>query len=393
MNVGIFTDTYPPQINGVATSTLLLARELRKRGHKVYVFTTSDPGADIKEDGVFRMPSFPVPFSPSNRAAFFFSPLAMAQVGRLKPDIIHTQTEFSLGILGKVVSEFTRAPLIHTYHTMYEEYVHYIAGGRIITKKAAQRYSRVFCNRAAAVIAPAEKAKNSLLSYGVIRPVRVIPTGIDFGLFKRGSGAGESAARLKEKLGVPPEAPVVISIGRVAKEKSLDKIVRQWGKINAAAPGSRFVIVGDGPCLEELKNCAAELGVSDTVIFAGRRPWKDIGPYYRIGDLFVCASTSETQGLTYIEAMAAKTPVCAQKDDSVAGVLENGLTGWTFESEDTLAETVIKALKDPEGRKRAAEAAYRRIAPLSSENFAAAVETLYEDTIKSRLAKNKNLYL
>ena len=381
MNIGIFTDTYYPQINGVATSVMMLDKELTKLGHKVYIFTTSDPKATRSNPKVFRLPSMPFVFLPSNRFALLYPPRLLMKMKRFKLDIIHTQTEFPLGIFGKIVSEFYRIPLVHTYHTMYEDYVHYIARGRIVSPKMAQRYSRIFCNRAKAVITPVQKSKDKLASYGVIRPIYVIPTGIDFTPFSRDAYSQEDINAIKRELGIAPGAPVLVSVGRLAKEKSVDVIVRQIPKVLEQIPDLKFVVVGDGPYKEKLMEMVAELRIRDAVIFTGSRPWSEIGKYYQLGDAFVCASTSETQGLTYIESMAAKTPVIAKRDPSIEGIVRHGITGFCFDDDVDAAEAICAAMSDKAEMQRIAENAYASIQFLSSENFGKNLETCYREII------------
>lgn len=149
MNIGIFTDTYFPQLNGVATSVQTLRRELEKRGHQVYIFTPYDPRQQQEtDDHIFRLPSMPFIFVKNYRACFVCPPHILRKIHQLKLDIIHTQTEFSLGFLGKLISTTFGIPMVHTYHTMYEDYVHYIAGGHLISAEGAREFSRIFCNTA-----------------------------------------------------------------------------------------------------------------------------------------------------------------------------------------------------------------------------------------------------
>lgn len=158
MNIGIFTDTYFPQLNGVATSVQTLRRELEKKGHQVYIFTPYDPRQQQEtDDHIFRLPSMPFIFVKNYRACFVCPPHILRKIHQLKLDIIHTQTEFSLGFLGKLISKTCGIPMVHTYHTMYEDYVHYIAGGHLISAEGAREFSRIFCNTAMAVIAPTKK--------------------------------------------------------------------------------------------------------------------------------------------------------------------------------------------------------------------------------------------
>jgi len=383
MNIGIFSDTYFPQINGVATSIRLLSKELTKRGHNVYIFTTSDPNARQKSPRVFRLPSMPFVFLPSHRMCLSFPPRLITHMKNFKLDIIHTQTEFPVGIFGKIVSEVYRIPLVHTYHTMYEDYVHYIAKGHLIGPKFAKRYSRIFCNRAKAVVAPVEKTRESLSAYGVKRPIHVIPTGIDFEPFKRGRYSKEELIDLKNELGLDPCDPVIVFVGRIAKEKSIDVVLNQFPELLKKIPNAKLLIVGDGPARKALEESAEKMSIRNSVIFTGAKPWDDIGMYYQLGDVFVTASTSETQGLTYIEAMAAKTPVIAKKDRSMEGIIEHGVTGYYFEKDHELGSLLYDVLSDPEALGLAAETAYERIESLSASHFAENIEKLYEEVLKN----------
>ena len=383
MNIAIFTDTYPPQINGVATSTRMLEKELIALGHTVYIFTVSDPNATNDPPHVFRMPSMPFVFLPSHRFALMYPPKLLLKMRSLKLDVVHTQTEFPLGIFGTAVAGFLRIPQVHTYHTMYEDYVHYVAKGHLVTPKMAQQFSRIFCNRARAVIAPVEKAQDSLLEYGVERPIRVIPTGIDFEPFSREKYSQADIDEVKRGLGIDLTDPIVVSVGRVAKEKSIDTVLRQFPNLLKKLPNAKFVLVGGGPVLDELKAMAQELGVADSVIFAGPQPWDTIGKYYQLGDVFVSASTSETQGLTYIEAMAATVLVCAKKDKSIEGVVLHGETGYFFEEEADLPDILHRALTNSEEHDKIAETAYTHIRHLSSHNFAKSVEGLYNELLSA----------
>ena len=387
MNIGLFTDTYFPQINGVATSTKILEQELAKLGHKVYVFTTSDPKAKEALPRVYRLPSMPFTFLPSHRVALVYPPRLLVNLKKFNLDIIHTQSEFPIGIFGRIVASFYKIPSVHTYHTMYEDYVHYIANGHLITPKMAQRYSRLFCNKASAVIAPVEKAKDSLVSYGVTKPITVIPTGIVFEPFARGKYSQEELNETKLSVGLNLEDPVIIYIGRIAQEKSLDVIIKQMPETLKLVPNAKLVIVGNGPKREELTELAQSLGIGESIIFTGPRPWSEIGKYYQLGDVFVSASTSETQGLTYIEAMAAGVLVVAKKDRSIEGIVINGETGYYFEDDNELPAILQKSLTNVDKSKQMVSNALNNIAHLSSETFAKNVEALYKEVLEKNESK------
>ena len=419
MNIGIFTDTYFPQVNGIATSISLLEKELLALGHNVYIFTTTDPRATASTNGVvrklqflnnlfikrhfrmdlsgknaesdhepmglasrsnvYRMHSVPLASFPDRRVGLAYPPNMLLKIRKLKLDIVHTHTEFSLGIFGKVVSEFLRVPLVHTYHVMYEDYVHYVSWG---TQKIARNVSRIFCNRAKAVICPTQKVKDCLLSYGVKRPIRVIPTGIDFEPFRsKNYSAGETEA-LRKSFGILPHEQVILSLGRVAREKSIDVLIAGMPAILAKLPNTKMLIVGDGPARTDLQNMAIRLGIADRVIFAGEQPWAQIGKYYRVGDIFASASSTETQGLTYMEAMAAGLSVVAKFDKSIEKLIRPGETGYTFVNDSSFPDIAVKVLADHAGRETVAAQALAAISGMSGRQFALKVEELYRKVMR-----------
>ena len=389
MNIAIITDTYFPDINGVTSSIYTLACALRKKGHRVYIFATSDNNSPIvrrvhKKPPVFRIPSVPMLLVRPYRTTMPYSLRLVQIVRRLKIDIIHTQTEFSMGLVGLTSSMQLHLPIVHTYHTMLEDYTHYILNGhakKVITPKMAQKYSKVFCNVPTGLIVPTEKVKNSLRSYGVKKPIYVIPTGIDISPFKRSNFKEEELLELRRSLGIKDSDKVLLSLGRVAKEKSIDKIVSQMPAIVEKMPWVKLLIVGDGPALEGLKKQANELGVSNSVIFAGSVPYSDIGRYYQMGDVFISCSTSETQGLTYYEAMAAGLPVMARKDDAVNELFVDGRNACLFEAENDIPDILYALFTDENKMRMLSDNAEETVEMYSAETFANRVEDAYKNAI------------
>ena len=385
MNIGLFTDTYFPQINGVATSVHTLAGALRARGHQVYIFTPKDPKIteEQKDEYVIAMPSLPFMLLRNYRVGLIYSPRALNQISHLHLDIVHTQTEFPLGIFGKLLSSVKKIPMVHTYHTMYEDYVHYIANGYIVTPAMAKEFSKLFCNSATTVVAPTEKAKHFLEEYGVTKPIEVIPTGIDMSLFSKKNFSQQDTIALKTSLGLEPDTPVILSLGRVAKEKSIDVILRALPTLFHKMPQARMVIVGDGPERQNLEQLAKELDIAHKVLFIGAKPWSEIGKYYQIGTVFCSASVSETQGLTFAEAMAGGIPVIAKRDECIENIVDNNKTGLLFETEEDLTEKLYMLLSTPSLQKRLSSASLAKMELLSVEAFAQHMEQLYQKTISN----------
>lgn len=369
MNIGIFTDTYLPQINGVVSSIVTLEQQLIKQGHNVYIFTISHPKADDAKPYVHRIPSLPFVFLKDHRVGIIYSTKLVRKVKKLKLDIILSQTEFSLGFLAKLISKQLHVPIVHTYHTMYEEYMHYISKGVEFSPELARKYSKMFCNSVDGVVAPTQKTKDLLLSYGVKKPIEVIPTGINFAPFNPSRYTADETRALKAQFNLDPQAPTILFVGRLAKEKSIDIVLEALPKVIKEVPNAQFFVVGDGPEMNNLKTLAKDLKIESNIIFAGLQPWSTIGKFYQLGDVFVSASVSETQGLTFAEAMAAGLPVVAKHDESIEGLVIDDYNGKKFTTTDELSEALIALLMDERFRKTLSVHAMSSVAPLSDEIF------------------------
>ena len=393
MNIGIFMDTYEPQVNGVVTSTKMLKEELERLGHEVTVITIKAPeGEEKREEGVLRLSSFSVPLIPEQRLGVLSSYEMIKEIKELDLDIIHTQTEFSVGLLGRFISKVLDIPVVHTYHTMYEDYMHYITGGNFLepASKLAQKITRLYCKNCDQIIAPTEKVKDALTDYGVDDKIQVVPTGIKLTKFRQENHNPEEIGELKEELGIKKDAPVVLYIGRVAEEKSIDVIIKEFPKLLEEMPEARFLVVGDGPSRDKLEELSSKLGIAHAVIFAGEQPWEEIGKYYQLGDAFVSASTTETQGLTFVEAMAAKVPVVAKYDKNLENMIQDEVNGLVFEKDEELSGLLVKVLNNEIKSKQLVEQAYQDAQELSAQEFGKKVEKIYYEILAEEASETED---
>lgn len=394
MNIGLFTDTYYPELNGVANSVFLLKKELEKKGHNVYVITTKTPGAPIGEEDVYRVPSKACSFVPERRIGLVYHPKIARKIRKMKLDIIHTNTEFAIGMFGWIMAHELFIPMVHTYHTIYEDYTHYIKkyiSSEERAKKIVKMYSKFSVRGAKELIVPTKKVADLMLRYSVKPDINIIPTGIDLSRF----GAQDSEAaktKLKEVLGIPKENKVVLYLGRISEEKNIDEIMNYLDGYMERRRNITFLLVGDGPHKTVLEKSAKQLKNRKNVIFAGAKPWDEINHYYQIADVFVSASTSETQGLTYIEALASGTPVVARRDPCLDGVLKNGVNGFEYDERQSFCQGLDAVLWNKglvDYRKNAKESVER----FSTEQFAASVENIYyhvTNTHKNILSRMAN---
>ena len=382
MKIGLFSDTFYPEINGVATSILSLHQELSRRGHEVHVFAPKCRGWEDNQQDTFHYITSAPFLVLKDRNFAFPGPITNWEATKLDFDIVHTNSEFVMGYFGKHIAKSNESVLIHTYHTIWEEYTYYITHGVAdeAARKVARKYSQWWCNRFDRIVCPTGKTAGLLYDYGVRAPMDVIPSGMDIARFApERHDALERAARRNE-CGVMPGERVLLNIGRISKEKNIEQIMRVFPRLHEIYPDVRFVIVGEGPMRESLTKMARDLGVSDHVTFAGPKRWEIIDQYYAMGDVFVSASRSETQGLTYIEAMASGLCVCAVNDACLDGVIHDGVSGiLTDESDEALLEGLIRAFSE-EGKNIAAHAA-EYAAPFGTEAFAIRMEQCYEKAI------------
>lgn len=344
MNIGIFTDTYFPQVSGVATSIKTLKMALEEKGHSVYIFTTTDPHVDkdAVEPNIFRFASVPFVSFTDRRIAVRGLFHAYQVAKELDLDIVHTQTEFSMGYIGKFVAKNLKIPCLHTYHTMYEDYLHYVLNGKLLRPYHVKQMSKAFLYHMSGIVAPSERVSGTLNRYGIKAPIRIIPTGVDISRYEQ-----QVTVDVRAALGIRPEQPVLLSLSRVAYEKRIDILIDALPKLVAQKPNLMLVIVGEGPAREDLEAQVARLQMIDHVIFTGMVDNDDVTNYYHMADLFVSASDSESQGLTYIEAMAAQRKIVVMTSPYAGDLLTDPSIGTTFTTETEMIHQVLNYLNHP----------------------------------------------
>ncbi|QNQ81934.1 glycosyltransferase family 4 protein [Lactobacillus sp. PV037] len=377
MNIGLFTDTYFPQISGVATSIQTLKNALEAQGHSVFIFTTTDPHLPkgTVEPNVFRLSSVPFISFTDRRIAFrgLFQATKIAK--EVKLDVVHTQTEFSMGAIGKYVAHNLKIPAIHTYHTMYQDYLHYILNGHLLKPYHVKQFCRAYLHNMEGVIAPSIRVKDTLREYGVKIPLKIIPTGVDL------KGINETPRRdVRKDLGLKESDKVLLTLSRVAPEKKIGNLLAVLPELIKKHPTVKLVIAGDGPDLKNLKNKVEEMHLEEYVLFIGSVEHSDVGNYYAMADLFVSASDTETQGLTYIEAMAAGTPSIVYATEYTEQIFNHKELGAVFTSQKQMAELIDNYLnKVPLVISK--DLLKEKLKEVSAETFAKNVVNFYQEAI------------
>lgn len=397
MKIGIFTDTYNPTTSGVVTSINMVEQELKKRGHEVYVFAPSKSIQPNDNQTLYMLKSMPLLVAKQykNRIAAFYSRDIAKKIKDIGIDIVHTQSEFSLGHFGKVMSRKMDIPFIHTYHTMWEDYIHYVlpihTKRNIYPKRLVRTISRNFVRKAECVITPSKKTEKYLKYKCKVKnkPIYVIPTGIDTTAFAPAKFTNEERLNLKTSLGISKNDKVILFLGRVAEEKSIDLILNNMPALFKTNPNTKFVIVGDGPSKNDLEKQAKQLNISDKVIFVGKVPWNEVPKYYSIADVFVNASITETQGLTFLEAMASGVPIVAKYAPNLTEYIHNQKNGILLRNPQDFAKNIKNVLDNNELSKKLSEAGLKTAKSYSVEEFGDKLEALYTEIIRGyKLKKN-----
>ncbi|MFI3215054.1 MAG: glycosyltransferase family 4 protein [Eubacteriales bacterium] len=331
MKILIASDFYKPTINGVVTSILNLKEGLELLGHEVRVLTLSTSIKTYEEDGVYYISSINAEkIYPDARFTIPNKKKAIEDIIEWGPDVIHTQNEFSTFFMARIIAKELSIPIVHTYHTVYTDYTHYFFKSKKVGKTVVLICTKLLGRSVSTIIAPTEKIYKILKRYGVKCPVTTIPSGISLENFYVEIDKKE-CEEIKRNLRIPENHLTLLSVSRIGREKRVDELIQYMKRLKGE--NISLVIVGDGPEREKLQRLVKKSGLSNQVKFTGMIAPSQVPTYYKMADLFVSASTSEAQGLTYIESLAAGTPILCKQDDCLDGVLEEMKNGYAFINE------------------------------------------------------------
>jgi 1,2-diacylglycerol 3-alpha-glucosyltransferase len=382
MNVGLFTDCYTPARNGVVSSVLQLRRGLEARGHRVMVVTVDSPHTTGRDPAVHRFPSIPFNTELELRAGMANAKAVRALVEREKLDLIHTHTEFGLGWAGKRAAQAMALPQVHTGHTLYEAYRHYLPAGQLLPVRVVRWLLRRFVYGCDALICPSAKSRDYFQSLVPSARITVIGNGVDRYRFRSGLLTSEERNGVRQALGIRPGDRVLLYVGRLAQEKRVKPLLGVVIPLLQAQPATRLVLVGGGPDGRQLRQLAAENRVGRQVIFAGQVNWGAIHRLYAIADLFVTASLSEVHPVTLIEAALCGLPLVARRDEAYRGLIHDGTNGYLVDTDEQIGRQLAALLADDGERRRLAANSAGLADSLSSETHVTKIEALYQRVIR-----------
>lgn len=364
MKIGFFTDTFYPDLNGVSISVNNFANTLRKKGHTVCIFAPKIKGKYEDQDkNVIRLPSIKIL---TNTEPNIYFPLIWPNKEFRKMftedfDIIHAHGNGPFSLLGYFISKIKKAPFVMTFHVIHTHYVHYIFKGKIITRKMVSKIFKIFAERCQAVIVPSLKMKGELIKYGVKKQIHVVPNFLEIEKFKN-----SKPGYLHNLLKLAKDIPIILTVGRIGKEKNIDFILRVFKEISKRDKKSHMVIVGKGPEKDNLLALADKLGITERVHFTGVIDYDYMPFVYKDSDVFVFVSRTETQGLCVLEAAASGVPSVASDDLAFKDTVIDKENGFLLPlDEKKFADKIILLLKDNKLRQEMS----KKSREIASQNF------------------------
>jgi len=374
MRVAMFTNNYLPFIGGVPISIERLRSGLVQLKDKVLVVAPRYQRAAEKEENVVRMPSL---FSFGEKSEFrfanIFSGAVRKKVKAFKPDIIHVHHPFWIGSLGVFV--------VYTYHTRLEHYAHFVfLPGSLFRNIIAHFLVRRFANKCDGVIVPTQSTEEYLRMIGVKRPTFVQPTGIEFDRFQQVDSKQVEDLRKQQNIG---DETVFVSVSRLSNEKNIDFMIDAMAQLKEQTDKAfRLLIVGDGHQRRRLQGRIDDMNLQQHITLVGAVPPEQMAAWYRLGDAFLFASQSETQGMVILEAMAAGLPVVAVRSSGIDDVVEDGHNGYKTPAKQSLwCERVKQILDDTDLRQSLSDNALAFARDYSVEKFSKDVRLIYAETL------------
>ena len=380
LRIGLFTDTYAPQVNGVSISLQLVSEGLQRRGHQVTIFAPRIPGYTDDQPGVVRLPSLKYLNDPPIYVAVLGTPRSTWSLTRKHFDVLHAHSPLTVGLLAYFTASTKNLPLIYTYHTSITDYTHYlkVIGGTGVIRHAARWFSTTSTNLGDQIVVPSPKFHRLLLEQKVTKPINTIPNGIDLSQFK----AAKNPGSFRSRLGLKPDAPILLSVGRVDPEKRLDFLIDAFAGLSDRIPDAHLVFAGDGSARKKLEAHAANTKVNDRIHFLGMVNRAELPDLLHDATVFLSASTTEVHPISIIEAIASGLPLVAVQDEAFEGmIVENENGHLTSLNVDVFSDTLVKLLADPEKLARFGKRSTELSEKYSIEGQVRTLEHLYMEAI------------
>jgi glycosyltransferase involved in cell wall biosynthesis len=333
LRVAFVSETYPPEVNGVANTALRFVEGLRARNHEIQLVRPRQNRADQAGGAAglqeVLMRGLPIPRYPSLKMGLPAKQALISMWSRHRPGVVHIVTEGPLGWSALQAALKLKLPVSSDFRTNFHAYSRHYGIGWL--QKPIAAYLRKFHNRALLTMVPTEAMRRDLAAIG-FRNLRVVARGVDTQLFS----PTRRSESLRARWGVAPPEPVILHVGRLAPEKNLEPVAAAFEQIRRIVPGAKLVFVGDGPARDSLRVRCPD------AIYAGMRTGEDLATHYASGDVFLFPSLTETFGNVTVEAMASGLAVVAYDYAAAAEHIVHGRNGLLARYDDD-AEFVRQA--------------------------------------------------
>lgn len=383
MKILISTDCYLFNIGGITASVLALCSGLRRRGHEVRTLSLSDCNKSFRDGYDYYIRSIPAFYYPGMRMSLASRDPLLKELEEWAPDLIHIQTEGSPRRMALRIGKRCGAPVVMTCHTDYGHFVFGKCRSAPPVKMLLRVAGRILYRQADRVTVPSEKAAKFPFLDSARDRLTVVPNGIESEKYN-GHMTEDERRAFRASLGIGDQTKVLVTVSRLSKEKNTRELISYLPGLIKSDPDVKLLIVGDGPYRKKLEKLTETLRLSESVIFTGSIPPKDVWRYYDAGDLFVSASTFEVHSMSYLEAMANGLPMLCRADKALSGVLVHNENGMIYNSEKEFYEFAAMLLRDEKLRRDMGRCSSMKAAGFSSDVFADAMLSVYEDAITKR---------
>jgi len=388
MKIALFTETYYPDTNGVAAHVKTLRAGLEHLGHEVLVVMADKHCKHhYIQDGVLHCPSMEVKRFYGFGVAAPYSRRRMKLIRGFAPDIIHIHHEFGIGLSGIIAAKRLSKPLVYTLHTMYDQYVYYIAPRPFVAMatKVSHQYERFIANKAHALTGPSQKCVEHFSRIGVDKPASIIPNSADLEIFGLGKTSEAAKNKAIERYHLPKDKTLAVFVGRLGKEKSVDVLLRYWAKNIRPEHNLHLIIIGGGPDKTFLEHLAQKLQIENQVTFTGFIKNQELPACFAACDIYATASLSDTNSISMLEAMACGLPTLQLYDELNKSQIIEGQNGWFFHSAEEFAEHLLRIAAMPLKNKQVMKrTVYQSVVDRGSGDLARYMLDIYTQAVKEK---------
>ncbi len=390
MNICMFTNTYYPHVGGVARSVRFFAEDLRKMGHRVLIIAPTFEGLNEKSEEqskILRVPAIQN-FNGSDFSVRIALPFLIDEkIDEFQPNIIHSNHPFLLGDAALRAAHRRNLPIVFTHHTRYEDYTHYVPLDSKLLKQYVINLATEYANYCTGIVSPSGSIAELVRHRGVVKPIEVVPTGVDMAFFNQGNGH-----KYRQKHKLSENTMVIGHVGRLAPEKNLKFLAESVAEYLETADKAIFMVAGSGPDEATIQKIFKKKNIEDKLVMAGTVKGQELSDFYNALDIFVFASKTETQGMVLTEAMAAGKPVIALEASGVRDVMVDGENGYML-NEDASESDFACAIDNLSKRRKKStkwnQAAVKTAKKFSRRNSAQKMINFYEFMINRRSSTDK----